>query len=279
MSIEELARAASTDLRTHTSADPEAGLDAVLAAHSRRRRQSRVAMSLAVVTAVAVAWWGGAGFGRHVTSLEPTAPMRPVPEQAVCRSPMVECLGDRTYRFALIVPVTWHVPRGFGVDSGAGATTGMVESYSPSGESGVTVMEGVTAPALHRESARPSGGPDTAKGYLHWLSTRPYLVASTPRRTTIDGRAAWQVRVTLKPHAGAGPGRCTGAVGGIPCHPVTYQDVGTTTGIFGDMVADYTAFDLPGSGTAVVWSWAFGHDTQALDRTQQVVGGLSWPID
>lgn len=274
MSIEELARAASADLRTHTSANPEAGLEAVLVTHTRRRRQSRVVMSLAVVTAVAVAWWGGASFGGHATSHEPIAPILPVPDQAVCRSPMVECRGDRTYVFALTVPVTWHVPRGFGVDSGAGATTGMVESYSRSQNSGVTVLEGVTAPSRTGESASPHGGPATPRGFVQWLAARPFLAASTPRRTTIDRRSGWQVRVSLKPRAGAGQDRCAGGVG-YPCHPLTFQDLRTTTGIWGDMTADYTVFDLPGSGTAVVWSWAFGHDRAALARNRTVVDGIS----
>jgi len=43
------------------------------------------------------------------------------------------------------------------------------------------------------------------------------------------------------------------------------------------MVADYTAFDLPGGGTTVVWSRAFGHDTRALARNEASVAGLSWP--
>jgi hypothetical protein len=278
MSIEELARAASTDLCTRTSADADAGLDAVLATHSRRRRQSRVTISLATVAAVAATWWGGATFGGHATDREPTGPSVPVPSQALCQSPMVSCLGTRTYRFALDIPVTWHVPRGFGVNSGSGATTLMVESYwrHHGNPAGVSVLEGVSAPSRTGESASPHGGPATPDGFVHWLAARPYLVASTPRRTTIDGRPAWQVRVSLKPHAGAGLDRCAGP-SGIPCHPLTYQDVRTTTGIWGDMVSDYTAFDLPGSGTAVVWSWAFGHDTAALAHNEQLVGGLSWP--
>jgi hypothetical protein len=279
MSIEELARTASTDLLTHTSADPDAGLDAVLAAHSRRHRHSRAATAIAAVAAVAVTWWGGASFGGHAADREPTpGPSVPTRTKAVCQSALVTCLGTRTYRFALDVPVTWHVPRGFGVDSGAGATTIMVESYwrHHGHPAGVSVLEGVSAPSRTGESASVHAGPATPDSFVHWLATRPFLVASTPRRTTIDGRPAWLVRVSLKPHAGAGADRCLGA-SGVPCHPLTYQDVRTTTGIWGDMVADYTAFELPGNGTAVVWSWAFGHDTAALAHNQQLVGGLSWP--
>jgi len=82
--------------------------------------------------------------------------------------------------------------------------------------------------------------------------------------------------VAVKPHHGSGPGRCAGSspVTGFPCHPITYQDSGTVTGIWSDMTADYTAFHLPNTGTAVVWSWAFGHDTRDLDRNRSLADGI-----
>ena len=40
------------------------------------------------------------------------------------------------------------------------------------------------------------------------------------------------------------------------------------------MTADYTAFHLPNTGTAVVWSWAFGHDTRDLDRNRSLADGI-----
>ena len=41
------------------------------------------------------------------------------------------------------------------------------------------------------------------------------------------------------------------------------------------MSADYTAVDVPGGPTIVVWSWAFGHDRAALARNRTVVDGVS----
>jgi len=274
MSIEDLARAASVDLRTRTSTDLDAGLDAVLAAHSSRRRRLQVTIALAAAVAVAAAWWGGVTFGHHDTALQPTHRI-PTPggNQAVCADPMVTCLGGRTYRFSLDSPVRWHIPRGYGVNSGAGATTQLVESYASTGSSGVTVMEGVVAAS--RASLAAAGVSPTPDGFIHWLAARPYLRASTVRRTTFDGRPAWHVRVAVKPHRGAGPERCAGGpIIGRPCHPITYQD-GTVTGVWSDMIADYTAYDVPGSGTVVVWSWAFGHDTAALARNLSLVYGVS----
>jgi hypothetical protein len=277
MSIHDLARAASKDLRTHTTADVDAGLGALHVAHTRRQRRSRATAALVAAAAVAAAWWGGASFGHHGSTPDP-APPRPTPglHQPACSDPMVTCHGHRTFDFALQTPVTWRIPRGYGVNSGAGATTRLVESYAPSGSAGVTVLEGVRA-ASPTGSRAVAGVPADASGFVHWLASRPYLNASVPRRTTLDGRPAWQVTVSRVPHSGHGLGRCAGGpVGGLPCRAITFQD-GSVTGIWGDMTADYTAFDLSGSGTTVVWSWAFGHDTRALAHNQTVAGGLSWP--
>jgi hypothetical protein len=280
MSIEELARSASADLAARTSADVDAGLEALLVTHTRRRRQARVALSLAAAAAVAVAWWGGASFGHHPTRLEPApSPSPTVPTipagPAVCAEPLVTCRGHRTYRFALARPVQWRIPRGYGVNSGAGASSTLVESYSRTGPGGVTVMEGVRAAS--RDSRLAAGVPPTAEGFVRWVAHRPYVRASAVRRTTFDGLSAWQVRVAVRPHRGGGPGRC-GEAGpaGYPCHPITFQS-GAITGVWADMTADYTAVDVPGSGTLVVWSWAFGHDTATLRLNQRVVHGLSLP--
>lgn len=275
MTLERVTRAAVEDLWAHTVADPEQGLTDLFAAHTRRRTQSRWAMGLAVAAAVLAAWWGGTTFGHHAATPQPAPPV-PVPTQVACPSGHVRCLGQGTYRFALASPVVWRIPRGFGVDSGGGATSGMVESYwhHRGIASGVTVLEGVRAAARTAHPAPAPGVPGTAAGFVQWLASHSYLHASTPRRTTVAGHPAWAVRVSLNPHAAPGPATCTG---GNRCYPVTIQSGDSVTGIWGDMVADYTAFDLPGSGTAVVWSWSFAHDTSALTRNRELVAGLSWP--
>jgi hypothetical protein len=281
MNIHELARAASQDLRSHTDADPDAGLDALLVTHARRRRESRAAIALAAAAAVAATWWGVAGLAEHRTGPEPapspstTGPPLLLPQAtAVCDRPLVTCLGGHTYRFALHAPVTWQIPHGYGVDSGSGASSSMVESYHLSGGTdGVTVLEDVRAASRISQAADPHS-PTTAEGFVQWLAARPYLNASAVRRTTLAAGTAWNVRVTLKPHAGRGPGRCTGGPGGTPCHPITYQG-GSITGMWSGMVADYTAFDSADGGTVVVWSWAFDHDTRALNHHRALVDGLT----
>ena len=287
-------KAAVDELWARTAAHPEDGLTTLFETVSRRRRQSRLRLATATAVAVLAAWWGFTTFGD--VSATPPAPMHPSvptrPSPGPCHTLYVTCLGDRTYRFGLYRPVDWHIPDGYGVNSGDGANIRLVESYglgSRSG-SGVTVLERAR-PASQSGSLAP-GVPDTASGFVHWLASRPFLEATTPRQTTIDGRSAWQVRVQLKPHLGPGPQWCNTTQ---PCYPITHQefvtDQGSTglqsaiTGIWGDMTADYTAFDLSGGpttqqkGPTVVWSWAFGHDTAALDRNHALVDGLSWPAD
>jgi hypothetical protein len=281
MSVHDLARAASADLRSHTVADVDAGLEALLVAHSRRRRQVRFATALVAAAAVVAAWWGVAGLGDHRTSPEPapapttTGPPLLVPQADVCTRARVTCLGDRTYTFALDSPVTWQIPRGYGVDSGGGASSFMVESYAlrqgPS--AGVTVMEGVRAASRNSPTPDPRV-PANARGFVHWVASRSFLDTSAVRRVTFDGRVAWRVGVDLKRHAGGGHGRCTVTAPTQPCHAITYQD-GAITGLWSDMSAEYTAVDVPGGGTTVVWSWAFGHDRAALPRNRAVVNAIS----
>jgi hypothetical protein len=282
MSVHDLARAASDDLRSHTAPDVDAGLEALFVAHARRRRDSRFAVALVAAAAVATVWWGAAGLGDHRTGPEPApAPATRTPPVLVpqagklCQRSRVTCLGDRTYRFALNSPVEWQIPHGYGVDSGGGASSFMVESYAMrrGSSAGVTVMEGVRAASRHSPEPDPRV-PATARAFVQWVALRPSLHASAVRRVTFDGRVAWHVRVSVRRHAGPGPGRCTVTPATVPCHPITYQD-GAITGLWSDMSADYTALDLPGVGTVVVWSWAFGHDRAALARNRAVADAVS----
>ena len=271
MTTDSRARAAVDDLWAHTVAHPEEGLATLFVTRARRRRRAGLGLALAAAAAVVVAWWGLDSSPAPAPAPAPPPPWAQHPRADPCHTQFVTCLGGRTYVFGLAAPVRWHIPRGYAADSGAGATALMVESYSESKSSGVTVMEHVAAASRGSEAA--NGVVRTAQGFADWLASRPFLTASTPQHTTIDGHDAWHVRVSLRPHVPDGPGVCTGR---WQCYPITYQ-AGAITGIWGDMVADYTAFDLPGGGTTVVWSWAFGHDTRALARNEASVAGLSWP--
>jgi hypothetical protein len=271
MSVHDLARAASADLRSHTVADVDAGLDALLVAHDRRRRHSRFAIGLVAAAAVLVAWWGVAGLDDHRTRSEP-ADHTPG-GRGVCADAQVTCLGNRTYRFSLDSPIRWHIPRGFGVGSGAGVGDLLVESYwSHHGNNvGVTVMERVRT-ASQKTSTDPAPGvPATAAGFVGWLASRPYLHATTPRPISLDGHDGWRVRVSRRGSATGGPAMCLGDT--TPCRAVTSAPI--VTGMWGDLVADYVVVDLPGSGTLVAWSWATGHDTRALALNRTLIDGIT----
>jgi len=286
-------KAAVDELWARTAAHPEDGLTTLFETVSRRRRQSRVRLATATVVAVVAAWWGFTTLG-DVRSAPPAPSHQPLPTRTTpgpCHTLYVTCLGNRTYRFSLYRPVTWRIPQGYGVNSGSGASIGMVESDGTGtlSDSGVTVLERARPASLSGELA--PGAPTTAAGFVQWLASRPFLDTSTPHQTTIAGHSAWQVRVQLKPHVDPAPATCNGR----PCFPITFQHFMTDipgpglqpayTGIGGDMTADYTVFDLSGSpttlqkGPTVVWSWALGHDTAALDRNRSLVDGLSWPAD
>ena len=260
-----VAEKASADLESATTSDSGAGLADVYAAQDRQRSRTRMAAAALVVVALSGGW-----FGRPVLTsaqvVRPDPAMTPAPQTStagLCRRSGVTCLGHHTYLFSLRTPVRWHVPPGFGVDSGAGVSSSQVESYwkHQGHAAGVTVLETVGAAA---QDGTPLHTVDpTPEGLAHWLASRPFVTASAPVRTTLGGRAAWQVRARVKP--------------GEPGGDFADADGGSRVGIWGGMVADYVFVDLPGRGTGLVWSWALEHDTPAVALDQVLVDGITWP--
>jgi hypothetical protein len=282
--IDELARTASKNLRSATTSDLEAGMREVYAGHRRRRLENVRVAAAAVALALGVGWWGGhAMTGGKPATPQPVGPSGVV-DPKTC-SGRVHCLGPLTYRFDLTQPVTWHLPPGYELSSGTGATDWQVESraqrlengggpYQYDTLAGVTVLEGVRAASADGESVRTDVA-DAPRAFVTWLAAQPYLNASTPRPARVDGHPAWHVRVSLAESAGQGSAVCNDK---IACYATTVTPDHQVTGIRGDMVADYTAFRVPGGGTTVVWSWAFSHDRDALSRNRIAAQGLSWPI-
>ncbi len=193
----------------------------------------------------------------------------------MCHRDGVTCLGHRTFRFGLASPVRWHIPERFGVDSGAGVSPHSVESYwyLHGNNAGVSVLEMIGPAGLDSRPAPGHTGTTSPHTFAEWLSTPPFLSARAPVRARVGGRPGWHVRVQLAPGVATGPGLCSNS---FDCYPVARTDTGDIFGIWADMVADYTFVRLP-SGTAMVWSWAFGHDTAALARNRAAVDGISWP--
>jgi hypothetical protein len=285
MNTDTLARAAGDDLRAHTAmVDPEQGLSDLLVAHAHRRRTTRAAVVVAVAAAILAGWWGATTFSHHPHQVQPSrtphgsAPTLPLVPQATmgasCESTTMACLGHRTYRFAMPAPVVWRIPPGFGVNSGDDGDPATVESWweHDGNTAGVSVLEQERAAADVAEPLPARGVPATAQAIAHWIASRPFLVASAPRRTTVGGQTAWQVRAWLRDTRTPGPGPCTT----YACHALVLHGT-SPIGLWSDLVSDYTVVDLPGGGATVVWSWAFGHDVAALDLNRRLVAGLSFP--
>jgi hypothetical protein len=283
--LDVLARQAAGDLEAATEVDPARGLGQVYAAHTRHRTRTRVAVAAVLVAALSAGWFGrGAVTGdRAEPAVGPTpAPTvtqaTPIPhleQPALCDRSGITCLGHRAYRFALADAVRWQIPRRFGVASGAGITTNLVESYwtHRDNRAGVSVLEAIEPAGLDGGAAPGFAKGATAHAFARWLATQPFLDATAPVPTTVGGNPAWRVRARLAPGVGPPPGTCSGST---PCYPVTFGAGEQVTGIWEDMVADYTFVSLP-SGTALVWSWAFGDDTRALAVNRHAVDGITWP--
>ena len=274
--IEQVARQSAEHLREATTSDPQAGLADLHARQVRHQRHALARTVAAVVLALGVGWVGrDVLIGRDEAGAGPANPGPGGLHGSVgCTAPAtVTCLGHHTYRFPLVRPVEWRIPPGSGVGSGGGGTRLLVESYRSDGRGGVTVMERVHASTPDGTGSAP-GVSDSPRAFVHWVASRPFLTAGPVRTTTLAGRDAWQVRVTLAPGANRGAATCTGR---YACYSITHQPDGTNTGIWGDMAAEYTAFRLPGGGTTVVWTWIFGGGPADLDRLDHVVHGISWP--
>jgi hypothetical protein len=130
-----------------------------------------------------------------------------------------------------------------------------VTSTLRDGDDGVSVLQHATAASAVR-TPDPVSRVTTAEAFTDWVSKRPFLTASTPRRTTFSGQPAWTVDVTVPPRTPEGPAVCEN---GIACYPVVYQRDGTETrvaGVWAGMSGSYTALEFAGAGIVVVWSWS-----------------------
>jgi hypothetical protein len=282
--VDRLARASADQLRAGTTGDVEAGLADLHVRQARRRRRTGVAAAAAVVLAAALGLGSGVVLTHSQADREPAPPTNPGTRtddhlaDPVCVTPRVTCLGDRTYEYGLVRPVVWAVPPGFGGNSASGATSMLVEIFRSAGPpGGVSILE--RARASTPDGARPAPGvADSPRAFVDWVASRPFLRAGRVHPTTVDGRAAWSVRVTLMPNAPQGRFTCPSGTGATtPCHAIAHQADGAASGIWGDMAAEYTALRLPGGGTTVVWTWIFTGNPAHLGALEEAVHGISWP--
>ena len=268
MNLDDVARRASRELREVVSAEtaPDFSEFQHLATSRRRTRIALAAAILAVLlgAVTGATQWLDSGSGRR--SGEPAHEVSPTTlqettaaaDQFGCLHPRITCgPGQQMYGVDLDVDLTWKLVHDFGAPySGSGPTDTFVESYLADRQAGVSVFEQVQVAAQQR-SPRPLADIRTAQEFITWVSERPYLQASSVRRTTLSGQPAWTVDVRVPHDAAAGPGRC---INHAACHPVIYQaGAGSPwiAGLWGGMTARYTAIDLDGAGITVVCSWSF----------------------
>lgn len=268
-------------LRASTRIDAEDGLQRLHADSLRRRSAARVG---AAAVAVFVAVSAGA-FGQKVLVHDdalPAGPGQVDPDRyTLCHMPGVQCLPGRSALFDLADPVHWVIPEGYDLAAGSPTATKVEVRWQGSGaSSGVLILEKLRPVNTLGQPVARYGSSTAPRHFAEWLASRPFLDATRPSPTSVGGHDAWQVRAQLAP--GANPPR--GSTCGFPCYPLTRSDValttaqggGSTDSIWDDLVVDYTFVSLP-SGTAVVWSWAFDHDTSALERNRTAVDGITWP--
>src|SRR4051812_43792751 len=108
--------------------------------------------------------------------------------------------------------------------------------------------------------------------------SRPFLDASEPRRTFVAGRTGWKVQTRWaldveQPRLAASCNRSE-----QQCLPVLrYLRRGQQReiGISQSMVGSYTFFNVSNRQVAVLWSWAFEDDTEALSVNDRLIQSIS----
>jgi hypothetical protein len=274
LDIDGAARRAGGDLRTAVRPDVEAALAELHAVAPRRRRAHVTVAVLAAAAACLVLVGVVARFGPVVPTTG--APVDRPPDHRTylgwnglprCGSEELTCFGDRRYGLHLDAPVTWTLPRGFSAPyAGTGWADAYVETYLSDRHGqvigGVSILE--HAQGFTESGPRP--GPLTAAELTTWIAGRPFRVAGPVRATALAGRPAWDVDVVVRPHLRPGPETC---IGSVRCYPLlsVHGDGPVFTGVWPGLISRFTALDLPGGGTTVVWSWSFRpHLPAALDR-------------
>jgi hypothetical protein len=272
MSLDELARSATDQLRASVTAGLDAD-DMLARMHQARRRRSalRTASAAAVVLLVAAAagsaWWlDGNGDARTVPADPPLA------VTGACAQPRVTCLEGRRVRFDLRIPLDATLPDNFEY---AVSTWGSrsVELYRGDVEhAGVTVYEDAVPVRYDASRSRDPAAGTTAASMARWLADRPYLTGTELTRRTVAGRTVWQV--TGAARAGAVlPDRV-----GLNAAAVTFAVAGESVAWVAPVVTgSYTIADQPGGGVTVIWSWQYGVGLPGPGDDRRVVDDLLTP--
>lgn len=251
MSLDELARAASTDLNAavRRQVSPERAW-AGLRGRLRARRYERVVAGLALVVVTAV----GVTLVRDLARTQ-ALPASPPTVDRTARLAS-DCLfdvtcTDGTYRAALTVPTTFSPAGVLDVSSNTAYELDLTEIND------TFALTLLADPAPAQPDGRPlpgAGAGANAQELVAALRARPDLVVSAPTASEIAGRPA--VVVDVRAAAGVTPGAdCLGVSDGCVALFTTAAAEGGWAGAAGlgtSEVDRIFLLDVPGSGTVAV---------------------------
>jgi hypothetical protein len=288
VSIDIRGRMAADGLRE--AASPIDGGTMLRAMHDLRRRRNRRAVLAGVMAAVVVVSVVVVAVRPAAHTAEPggaptTGNGCPAPFAGV--HPLafgdqlagLTCLGGRTFRTDLAVPLAFELPPTYAVDIAASEvrtllSLNLLEGGVAHDQPRVLVTERVVAikakPAVGSTPMQilldPAAG-TSPQSVARWLTKRSFVAAATVTATTVAGYPAYRVDLT---------GSGTPATGGGPEIPVLTDKAADPSGLFTvwpGLHVRVWLFDLPGTGLAMVWSQS-PHDEADLDVADAVVNSL-----
>ena len=264
--IEGLARERGVALRAGVSRtlDVEAALRDLHRRHRRRRVQ---VVSAALAAAAVVALVVGLSTGRDPRT-DGRQPVTPPDLHRSCeeRPPAADCLPAGRVHVEASTPFSVEVPASFRPPF-PNADTVTVDAFRTNTpeSTGVTFLDRVGA---GRHSATM-----TAAELAHWVASRPYLHHESPVRTTVGGRPAWQIAVSVTRAPLRLAAACNGT--GELCWPMLgSRRAGAPPWVTGprpDMVSRYTFVDLPSGRTLGIWSWSYSDDFSSLAGNDELI--------
>jgi RNA polymerase sigma-70 factor, ECF subfamily len=273
----------STSIR-HVAArtfDLEAGL-ALLRTVAVRRQRLRVLTFLALIATLVFGIAYVFPTSAEVGLKPPDPAMRQLPLGASYGSappcgapPVVRCIGPATFVIdAGRMAFALEVPDGFSKLLERQDAPYSIEFDQSSAErhAGVSILLDVRAATRTNESR------SDAKGLAEWVRSRPFLDAAEPTATSVAGRTGWKVETRWalgveQPRLAESCNRSE-----QQCLPVLrYLRRGQNgeIGISKSMVGSYTFFNVSKHQVAVLWSWAFEDDTEALAVNDRLIQSIS----
>lgn len=260
MSIDARARSAVRELREAAPVAVTTGslLQEIANRHDIRRRQRRAGFAVIALVVVAIAAGFAAGRAAPGQAVPPAGGPGVRVSTPECGTGTVTCLGPRTYRVALPLPVTMTLPQSFGDNINDSATT--VEVYNRPGhdDAGVTIFEAASSVAADGGAAFEAG--IRARDVATWLSRRPFVQPTTPSPASVGGLAGYRVDMVLRPGASLPATKA-----GNPA-ALVFSSGAWSAAVSRDLRSStYYLVNAPSGQLIVIWSWTW--DGTAKDLT------------